>query len=218
MIKNIIRGANFGLQGMLDQAASGVVMGAFKGVGGFVSGTAKGIAGANKITNMTGIGRVTHNLGYGVGRTVAAPFNILMRGSGKSGKSAMDRLDDLGGTISRYGKDVFNAADNIVKRTTVDDAHRFSDLGVGLFGRRIKTGHAWALGGGAIALGAASGAENHRMQFGLKSAINGPMDYQGAAVAPGSITNTYTPLYGVNSHNVEGLGFALHNARNTGYL
>lgn len=208
----------FGIQGALDQGVADIFTGVMKGATGFVSGAFRGVAGMDQsVKNMGMLGNITKKLGHGIGKVAGAPFHFVMnKPAGVAGGNSW--FDNLGETLSAYGKDVTRAGSKILDATTTTkDAHKFADMGVGLFGRRVKPAVAWGVSIGAAAYGIGKAEEDHSMNLGLKTAINGPMDSQAAAVAPGSVTNTYTPLH-VGSGGVEGLGFALHNARKTGYI
>lgn len=217
-LSNIMKGLKyFGVQGAMDQMASETFMGAMKGVTGFVGGAFRGIAGMDQsVKNIGTIGNAARKLGYGTGKVLGAPFHFAMnRPKGTAGGNSW--FDNLGEKLNAYTKDIGRAGGKILNATTTSTSSDLADMGAGLFGRRVKSGLAWGISAGALAYGASKGAEDHSMNLGLRTAVNGMMDDQGAAVAPGSVTNTYTPLH-VGSGGVEGLGFALHNARNSGYL
>lgn len=212
-VANVFRGGAFGIQGALDQAMAGVFMGAAKGTWGVTSGLFKGIAGMDAgLHNASLLGKVTGGIGYGAGRIIGAPIRPV-------GKFAFGASMHMGSTLGHdagkaleLGKKLVNAA------TTTKGVDKYADLGVGLMGRRMKKPVGWALGLGAVGLGAAGAAEDHSYQFGLKTAVNGIMDTQGVAVTPGSVNPSYTPIKrgkGINNHGATGdVVFAMHNKRN----
>lgn len=209
LFRNLARGAGFGVQGFLDQAMAATFGGVLKTGGGFVSGAFKGAAGMNaKLYNKTLLGKITGGLGYGIGRVAAAPVKPIAKGAayvgGAIGKSA---ISDTSRAL-KLGSKMLNSM-------TTEASDSLSDIGIGLFGKRVKRPVAWGVTAGAVALGAGSAMENHNYNFALKTAINGPMDTQGVVVAPGSISQSYTPVHKpINDHGATGkLGFALHNAR-----
>ena len=72
---------------------------------------------------------------------------------------------------------------------------------------------------GAIGVGIAKSKADEGYNLKMKTAVNGIMDTQGVAVAPGSINNSYTPVTGggINNHGATGdVAFGMWNSRHTG--
>jgi hypothetical protein len=207
--KNIMNGATYGIQGFLDQAQSEIVGGLFGGVFGFASETFKGIAGFESgIHNKTGLGKITGGLGYGLGSAIGTISRPLAKG-----------VSSLAGTIPHDTKVAQKLTENIFNAITTDkgmDAAK--EMGLGLFGRRIKRPVAWAISAGAIGYGLMKGTEEHSYNLGMKTAVNGIMDTQGVLTTPGGVNQTYIPITRgkkINNHGADAdLVFAMHNRRN----
>ncbi len=212
-LKNIFKGAQFGVQGALDQVMAGTMQGVMKGTWGVVNGAFRGVAGMKSaVHSATGIGKVTHGLGYGAGRIIGAPIRpiaaITIGGTAKVAKS-----------IPHDTKALYNLTKKILNSTTTTrNLDEFSEVVPGLFGRRMKRPVAQAIGAGAIGLGIMSGMEDESYNLGLKTAVNGIMDTQGVFTTPGAVSQTYTPVYRnkkINNHGADAdLVFAMHNRRN----
>lgn len=212
LVGNIFKGAQFGIQGAVDQAIAGAFMGTMQGTWGLVSGAFKGIAGMDSaLHNASAIGKVTGSIGYGVGRVIGAPIRPVGKMLFGAGSHVVKTAPQDAARALEHGKSLFNAM------TTTRNIDDFSDLGVGLMGHRMKRPVGWALGIGALGMGAAGAAEDHSYNFGLKTAVNGIMDTQGVAVTPGSVNPSYTPVHNkpINNHGATGdVVFAMHNRRN----
>ena len=213
-----------GPQGILDQAMGKAVAGIFKGVGGFVSGTGRGMTRqASNVHNWSGIGKVTSSMGYGVGKVAngvatatAVGVGVPLAGTGYG----------LYKTLPKDWAWLKNAGYKTWRGVTREVPEELAEAGiVGIGGRIIKPEAAWGLGMGAFVLGGANAAERFDYNMGLKTLTNGIMDYEGVSLTPGSIGASYTPVYnrprgnGLRDLGVTGdLGFALHNQRRTGQI
>lgn len=208
---SIIKGAMFGIQGMLDQAMASTFQKGLSGVWGLTSGLAKGVAGLDSgLHNKTLLGKVTGGLGYGVGKTAGIVARPIAKGAGAFGAGFVKSIpNDLKRSVE-VSQSLFKA----VTREAIDGA---DDLGIGIGGRHVKRRVAWGLTAGAVAVGSMGAAEDHAYNFGLKTAVNGMMNTEGVAVTPGSVSPSYIPAHRgrpINDHGASGaLGLALHNGR-----
>lgn len=212
---------NLGPQGILDQLMGRAVTGAFKGVGGFVTGVGRGATRqAANAHNWSGLGKVTHAMGYGAGKianytatAASVAVGVPLAGAGYG----------IYKTLPKDWEWLKNAAYKTWRGATREVPESLAEAGiVGIGGRVVKPGVAWGIGVGAFALGAANGAESFDYNMGLKTLTNGIMDTQGVSLTPGSIGASYTPIHskkGLRDLGVTGdLGFALHNQRRTGQI
>ena len=212
VIGNIAKGtAKFGIIGTLDQAMSGVFMQGLKGTWGVVSGTFKGIAGMEAgLHNASLLGKVTGGIGYTAGRVIGAPIKPIGGLTFKAGKTVVKSIPHDVKRAFEVGNDLYRS---LTKVATDGDA----SLGAGLFGRRLKSPVAHAVGIGALGLGAMGAMENDSYNLGLRTAVNGVMNYENVSVTQGSVNPTFTPIHRkpINNHGADAnLVFAMHNKRN----
>lgn len=210
----------FGLQGMMDKAMGNMVGGTFKGVGGFVTGVGRGISGeASNAYNKVGIGKLTHSLGFGVGRVAAIPITGLGfagLGAYKGIKATLPRDIDW---AKKLGYGTFMKMSKEVPKEMIEKGYP------GVAGRVINGPAAWGLTAAAVGIGVAKGMSDSDYNIGIKYATNGIMDTEGVGITPGSVGASFTPVTrrkknnGLRDLGTDGaLGFALHDQRNTGQI
>lgn len=212
-----------GLQGIIDNGIQKATKGVFNGVGGFVTGTGRGLVGASSNAfNKTGIGKVTSAIGHGTGKAVGATAIVTATGAATLLKPTT--LRNVGHTIGQNFKYVKDMSYGIFRAGTKDVTQEMIEKGYPGIGKRIVNAPtAYAITAGAITLGAMDGMAKTDYNFGLKYVTNGPMDTQGVSLTPGSVNPSYTPVYGKKGNGLRDLGtdqigFSLHNSRRTGQI
>lgn len=213
--------ARLGIQGLFDVGMNKVFGGVISGTGGFVSGAARGLAGASSTAySRAGIGKVTHAMGHAMGsagNTVARGVVGVGAGVGVGIGRSLPR------DLSWFSRTSYGAFNSLTRPVTQE----LRDMGYyGIAGRIAKPGVAWGVGGAALVLGGMNGVGDFDYNMGLKTVVNGMMDTEGVSLTPGMINPSYTPITskrkpnnGIRDLGTSGdLGFALHNQRSTGQI
>ena len=208
-IRSTIKAAGkYSIHGGIDQ----IFQNTMQDVGGLVTGFGRGLGifggGKLDLKNTSMLGAFTRTLGWSagkVGATIAKPIISIGTKAVVNTPESIARWGSATGKLGRgLGKTFFKEA--------AEDAE------YSLFGyeARMLTPH--VIGLGAIGYGIANGADAEDFNMGLRTAVNGMMDTEGVATVPGSVNQTYTPLYErgrgkkINNFNADGnLTLALHN-------
>lgn len=211
-----------GIQGILDRLVAKSVGGVFNGTAGFVTGLGRGFSNsAPDAYNKVGIGKITSMLGHGIGSLASYPLRALGYSGYGVGHSLYNSLPKDWAYLKKVGYGLYKNTTKEIPQDLVDKGY------AGLGGRIVNKPTAWALGVGAIGLGVMDGSKNSDYNIGIKYAVNGIMDTEGVSVTPGSVFDSYTPVYdrgrrknnGLRDLGTDGsLGFALHNQRNSGQI
>ena len=214
----------FGIHGLIDRAINKTTEGAFKGIGGFVTGMGRGISKTpSNAFNKSGIGKVTSAIGHGVGTGVANATILgstgIVTGASKvaNWKSVSNSAIKTLGHVKDLSYKAYMAGTRDVTQEMIDKGY------TGLGGRIINTPTAYALGAGAVGIGVMDGMGKADYNFGLKYTVNGVMDTQGVSITPGSVNASYTPIHnkqgnGLRDLGTDQIGFSLHNQRRTGQI
>lgn len=200
----------YSIHGGLDQ----IFQNTLHDVSGLVTGFGRGIGviggGKLDLKNASLLGAVTRTLGWGVGKAGTTVAKPIISVAGEAILNTPESLMKWGGATAKLGRGL--------GKTFFKEASE--DAEYSIFGHQARWFTPHVVGLGAVGYGIAEGAGKEDYNMGLRTAVNGMMDTEGVAVVPGSVNETYTPLYErgrgrrVNNYNANGnLTLALHNRR-----
>jgi len=209
LFKTIKATAKYSIHGGLDQ----IFQNTLHDVGGLVTGFGRGIGvigGGLDLTNTSFLGAITKTLGYGAGKAGTTIAKPIIRVGGAAIKNTPEDLMRWGSHTSKVLKGI--------RKLGFKEAEEGAEYSFMGYQARAGLPHVVALG--AVGYGMWEGASQEDFNMGLRTAVNGMMDTEGVAVVPGSVNNSYTPLYErgrgrkINNYNADGnLTLALHNRR-----
>lgn len=126
-------------------------------------------------------GGAVANFTHGLGQTVGGGVYQVVGNLGRFGV-------ELG---KRYASDTGVLANNLGKFLLTDMGPNDK---VGLFGKKVRPWIGWTVPLGVAGAGFGKGLINYWDRFAESKAVNGPMDTDGAALAPGAVNPSYSPL------------------------
>lgn len=200
----------YSIHGGIDQ----VFQNTMHDIGGLVTGFGRGLGvfgdGKLDLKNTSMLGAFTRTLGWGVGKIGATVAKPVIAAGQKAVTNTPESLVRWGSATGKLGRGL--------GKTFFKEASENAEYSLFGYEARMLTPH--AIGLGAVGYGIVKGADAEDFNMGLRTAVNGMMDTEGVATVPGSVNQTYTPLYErgrgkkINNFNADGnLTLALHNRR-----